>query len=93
MARQRKNLQGTTITVTALDIKRGKAGSADSCAITRATTRTLGRKTMVGDSVSVRYGSDEVDYELPKRAITFINRFDSNETVKPFAFRLGKRIK
>jgi hypothetical protein len=97
MARTRKNLTGTTITVTALDIKRGESGDPTLCPIARAASRTLRRRALIGDTLGVEYSrknrDESVEYSLPKRAHKFIRKFDKDESVRPFTFRLGKLAK
>ena len=86
-----KNLLGTTLTVTAHDIKRGVSANVCKCPVARAARRTLRRQVEVCDLLTVNYRRFDAKYRLPKRALNFINRFDTGKSVKPFTFKIGKR--
>ncbi len=60
------------------DIRLGVAANSVKCPIARALRRAVGRGTAVSvkGSKYVYIGSDT--YLIPKKAVTFINRFDTS---------------
>lgn len=80
------------ISVTKEDIIKGNRGSADRCPVALAFKRALlpkQSKIAVGSQTfSVRIKGHYSQGDLPARAIRFIRRFDSSESVKPFTFAL-----
>ena len=78
-----------TINVTALDIRRGKAGNADNCPIARAARRATRNRTLSVGTTVLSYGGREI--KLPPRARNFVSAFDTEATVKPFSFKLRVR--
>ncbi len=73
------------IRVTATDIKRAAFGDAARCPIALALRRA---KAGPAPSVGCRTWNDGAGmvYDLPKKAQTFIQRFDDGKKVKPFSF-------
>ena len=75
------------IKVTKKDIKNGLPCSDSSCPIALAVRRTLKHREIVTvDSLYV--GINGKYSRLSKRAIRFVEKFDSNEIVKPFEFNI-----
>ena len=75
------------VEVTADDIVRGKPGIPRRCPIALAVARASQRhKVHVGSrEVSV----DRYEAELPFDAMDWQRRFDRDESVEPFAFKIG----
>lgn len=87
-------LKTTLIRVTAEDIATGKKNDCWACPIAKAVTRTLrlspdqqmpGRFSVGGNYVRI----ERQKYTLPRSAIRFIRRFDSEQDVEPFRFKLS----
>lgn len=77
------------ISVTAADIQAGGPNDPAYCPIARAVRR-LGLKKKVrvwNDSLLL----DSSSYELPERAVLFIDRFDDGHRVRPFTFTLTRK--
>jgi hypothetical protein len=91
---KKKSVAGTTITITALDIKRGKPEHATLCMVARAGRRALGRKVACdGARLHVPHADGITVYALPKRAVKATFDFDYDKaSVRPFTFKLGKRV-
>ena len=87
-------MPAVTIEVTADDIKRGKRGEADTCAVARAIKRALpGAKDLEVSGYGIDFlnpltkGMEEC--EIPKKVAAFIEAFDKDRnSVKPFTFTL-----
>jgi hypothetical protein len=88
-----KKLTGVTVTVTAADIQRGSAADPLRCPIALAMKRVTRRKVCVNVAeVHVgNVGSRDV-YELPRRADRFMDAFDFGHPVKPFSFKIGRKL-
>ena len=79
------------IEVTQKDIEKGFQGKCTLCPIALAFKRSTNFKRVYVNCTSIgvlQYGKGLKSYKLPKKAQTFVNRFDKNETVKPFSFEL-----
>ena len=79
------------IEVTQKDIDNGVQGECQSCPIALAFKRNSNIKRVYVNTKSIdvlHYGIGVKSYELPKKAKTFIKRFDRQEPVKPFSFEL-----
>lgn len=81
-------MEKLTVEITERHIKKGKVGDHFQCPIALAI-RSLG---ILGVNVSA-FGSAyftvkgaHYTVKLPKKAQTFINKFDSGKPVKPFSF-------
>lgn len=71
------------------DIKQGEIGNPDSCPIALAVTRTTkAKRVLVGERT---LNIDGVEYEYPRSVSRFVARFDREQKVTPFAFRLRKK--
>lgn len=76
-----------TIEVTQEDIDKGIEASPESCAIARAVKRTMGDHPSVHSTeIDVTINKKLYNYDLPKKAQTFIEKFDDYKVVKPFSF-------
>lgn len=76
-----------TIDVTQDDIDKGKKGEPTTCAIARAIKRTMGDHPNVEDEIQITIQGQEYYYNIPKKASTFIERFDMDKKrVKPMSF-------
>ena len=92
------------IQVTKEDIKKGEKGSCEWCPVALAIQRTYDLKndgdekmiTVDADCVEIWQDSVEKQYQLPQIARDFIHDFDNSdiksEQLKPFLFKIGKRI-
>lgn len=83
------------VEVTQEDIDKGVCDSATKCAVARAIKRLTRRQQVRVDGESAYIFKDRYEAELPKKAQTFISKFDSDKrTVTPFSFVLKnyKRI-
>ncbi len=74
------------VNITKQDIENGVPGTTDSCPVALACRRKLKR-------FAVRVGTFNVWLNglvrvLPRKAVTFIVRFDQRKSVKPFSFML-----
>ena len=80
------------IEVTQKDIDEGVQGECTLCPIALAFKRSSNFKRVYvnGKSIDVWNRCDQgiQTYELPKKAQTFVKRFDRQEPVKPFSFKL-----
>ena len=80
------------IEVTQKDIDEGVQGECTLCPIALAFKRNINFKAVYvnGKSIDVWYprSGGVKTYELPKKAQTFVKRFDRQEPVKPFSFEL-----
>lgn len=80
------------IEVTQKDIDNGVQGECQSCPIALAFKRTSNSKRVYVNTKSIdvchRGNQGVKTYELPKKAQTFVKRFDRQEPVKPFSFEL-----
>lgn len=76
------------IEVTATDIRLGKQQDPRSCAIARAVKRTMGDSPSVdGTEFDVTINDRTYYYDMPKKAGTFVDKFDTDKSkVKPFTF-------
>ena len=92
------------IQVTKEDIEKGERGSCEWCPVALAIQRTYDLKngkdkmvTVDEDGVGIWQDSVEKHYRLPLIARDFIHDFDNSdiksEQLKPFSFKIGKRIK
>jgi|SRR6476620_1472065 len=96
-----KDLSGMEITVTELDIKRGVPLSDCDCPVARAIRRAAklrrdyisvcDEELEVGPGVGIIPG--EATFLLPKRVENFIHKFDNEQPVKPFKFKIGRMVK
>lgn len=75
------------IHVTQEDIDKGERGVASECAIARALKRQIPFAVDVA-VLPTSININETSYLMPKKAITFVKRFDSYLSVKPFSFDL-----
>ncbi len=82
------------IRVKRMDIKQGVRMDGSSCPISLAIQRTTKQPRMVSVGLSTAIFLDTPSYQspLPKRAQTFIERFDAQLPVKPFSFVLPKSV-
>ena len=87
------------IQVTKEDIKKGEQGSCEWCPVALAIQRTYGKDKLVTvdvDSMGIWQDNREQHYQLPLIARDFIHDFDNSdiksEQLKPFLFKIGKRI-
>ena len=79
------------IKVTQQDIAKGSRKKCDNCPIARAIKRETKSPVWVNSNhVDYLVKNELVVHLLPKKAITFIKRFDAGETVKPFTFEIEK---
>jgi len=80
------------ITVTERDIKKGKRQTATRCPIALAIQRTFPGLRVSVNTEEARIGGTH--YNLPDKATAFITEFDfsSHPVLKPFSFRLGRKI-
>ena len=80
------------IEVTQKDIDKGVRGECALCPIARAikSSSNFKRVYVNGKTIDVWYRGDQgiKTYKLPKKAQTFVKRFDRQEPVKPFSFKL-----
>ena len=79
------------IEVTQKDIDKGVQGEYTLCPIALAVKRITNFKRVYvnGKSIDVLQTAKAAkSYELPKKAQTFVKRFDRQEPVKPFSFEL-----
>lgn len=80
------------IEVTQKDIDNGVQGECELCPIARAVKRETKRKHVRISREHVEIWRNKSNgsnfYELPKKAQTFVRRFDRQESVKPFSFEL-----
>ena len=80
------------IEVTQKDIDEGVQGECTLCPIALAFKRSSNFKRVYvnGKTIDVWYRGDQgiKTYKLPKKAQTFVKRFDRQEPVKPFSFKL-----
>lgn len=87
-----KDLKGRKIEIKPIDIKRGVRASCDECpvalAISRATRISTKWLSVTDERMTVFMETGWVEYRLPKKATTFIERFDDEKPVKPFSFVL-----
>jgi hypothetical protein len=75
------------IDVTQADINKGLQGDMSSCAIAKAVKRSMGDSPSVDDQIEVEINGSTYFYHIPKKAQTFIDKFDDDKTsVKPFTF-------
>jgi hypothetical protein len=86
------------IKVTLKDIEEGFRGSCYDCPVALAFKREVKPTTQIGLNVGTeRILHREVHewdtYTLPKKAQTFIKRFDGGKPVKPFTFEIEKDLK
>lgn len=88
-----------TVEVTPLDIAMGVRRSCFNCPIAKAVKRAIKRDDLeIGIEpcrvlakkldAQLTYGSFEHFAILPEEAMRFINSFDNEEPVQPFAFEL-----
>jgi nitrate/TMAO reductase-like tetraheme cytochrome c subunit len=87
------------IEVTQKDIDKGLRSSCYECPIAHAFKRKVKNKIRYGFAVN----ADSIDlvtkdfkwyiHALPKKAQTFIKRFDDGKPVKPFTFEIEKDLK
>ncbi|MGC1580958.1 MAG: hypothetical protein WA766_05720 [Candidatus Acidiferrales bacterium] len=86
-----------TIRITREDIRLGWTQDANHCPIARAVCRTLDIPVRAhsvevdGNTVEVNNDRFEIEMYLPKKAQSFVERFDKREPVRPFSFRLDVR--
>lgn len=76
------------IRVTARDIEKGAQGDCGLCPIARATQRAFDTEKVYVCANAVLVGSNWDYWDLPKRAINFIKRFDAGRSVTPFEFEI-----
>ena len=79
------------IEVTQKDIDKGVQGECQLCPIALAFKRNSNIKRVYVNTKSIEVLHRETgakSYELPKKAQTFVKRFDRQEPVKPFSFEL-----
>lgn len=80
------------IEVTQKDIDNGVQGECQLCPIALAikSTSNFKRVYVNGKFIEVWHRGNQgiKTYELPKKAQTFVKRFDRQEPVKPFSFEL-----
>jgi hypothetical protein len=86
------------IKVTLKDIEEGFRGSCYDCPVALAFKREVKPTTQIGLNVGTeRILHREVHewdtYTLPKKAQTFIKRFDNGKRVEPFTFEIKKDLK
>jgi hypothetical protein len=90
------NLKGNILSVTREHIKKGKAGDCGKCPVALALLDGLPNATKVSvdeDSIIVveaKGNGRTVSYHVPRSVERFINNFDDEEPVKPFAFKLER---
>lgn len=82
-----------TVKVTAKDIKNGHRGNGATCPVARAIRRHGFLEVEVGSCVAFLkgftsnfYTNEKYKVRLPKKAETFIDRFDVKLSVSPFSF-------
>ncbi len=75
-----------TINITKKDIYVGKQRSSFSCPIALAAQRISGDQDCTVGETSMCINN--VLYQLPKQARSFIRRFDNEKSVKPFTFEV-----
>ena len=78
------------IEVTQQDIDKGLNNNCFSCPIALAVKRKIdtGNVLVYCDRISVMSTISSYDYKLPKKAQTFIKRFDDRKPVEPFTFEV-----
>ena len=79
------------IEITQKDIDNGVQGECLLCPIALAFKRSSNFKRVYVHCKSIqvfKHGKGVKTYELPKKAQTFVRRFDRQEPVKPFSFEL-----
>jgi hypothetical protein len=86
------------IKVTLKDIEEGYRGSCYDCPIALAFKREVKPTSPIGLDVGAerilhREACTWNAYTLPKKAQTFIKRFDGGKPVKPFTFEIEKDLK
>ncbi len=86
------------IKVTLKDIEEGYRGSCYDCPIALAFRREVKTTSITGLSVGAarilhREAYTWNAYTLPKKAQTFVKRFDDGKPVKPFTFEIEKDLK
>lgn len=74
------------VNVTARDIQNGKAGSCDLCPVALALQRHKGFDHATVGTGTVWNGT--AGFYLPRRAIRFVDGFDTGKRVRPFKFDL-----
>lgn len=76
-----------TLEVTQEDIDKGRQEDGEACAIA-CTLKRFGYKHVNVDGETIWLGGVK-DYELPKKAQKFIDKFDEDKSsVKPFSFKM-----
>lgn len=75
------------VCVTQEDIDKGVVGDCQNCPVARAMQRIFGPTIRVGTEKGwlIINGPGRM-WDLPEEAITFIDRFDSNQSVAPLSF-------
>jgi hypothetical protein len=86
------------IKVTLKDIEEGYRGSCYDCPIAHAFKREVKTTSHTGLTVGAarilhREACTWNAYTLPKKAQTFIKRFDNGKPVEPFTFEIEKDLK
>lgn len=78
------------IRVTPKDILKGRRNIGDSCPIALAIKRRVYYSVHVGRTQLTFYNKKECkSYDLPPKAIKFINEFDKHKKVKPLTFNIN----
>lgn len=75
----------TKVTVTLKDIKNGASYIPQYCPVARAIRRATKKQRVLVGGTSYSVGSQKYR-DLPKKATTFIRRFDDGLKVNPFSF-------
>ena len=83
------------IEVTQHDIDKGLNNNCFLCPIAHAVKRKMGTDSVLVycDRISVMSTVTSYNYKLPKKARTFIKRFDDGKPVEPFTFEIKKDLK
>ena len=86
------------IKVTQKDIDKGLKSTCYYCPVALAFKRKIKSEIPCGVAVNAKnihhfHGKSWDRYNLPKEAKKFIQRFDNDQSVKPFSFEIKKDLK
>jgi len=86
------------IIVTQKDIDKGLKSTCYYCPVALAFKRKIKSEIPCGVAVNAKnihhfHGKSWDRYNLPKEAKKFIQRFDNDQSVKPFSFEIKKDLK
>ncbi len=79
------------VEVTPNDIRRGIWGDSYRCPIAKALRRTLGGAWSVRDEAVGLGKNTGQTIALPKKALSFIDKYDRWRTAQPFSFSITRK--